>query len=96
MSYPELTWAKGSFKSISSKAGWLRGIDKERTGGPIVATLAENEIGFKAWLDARSSLGSNLPCTALSPAQKRCPGQKPGKVYTSSRPLGTHSIMNST
>lgn len=71
-------------------------MDKERTGGPIVANLAENEIGLKAWLDARSRLGSNLPCTALCPAQKRCPGQKPGKVYTGSRPLGTHTFRNST
>lgn len=32
MYYPELTQTKSSFESISSKAGWLRGIDKEGMG----------------------------------------------------------------
>lgn len=73
---PELTQTKSSFKSISSKAGWLRGI--ERGGGPIVAALAENKIRTQGAAGCMEQPHPAQLCPRET-VQQRCPGPEAGE-----------------
>lgn len=79
MSYTELTWAQCHFKGVSSKAGWLREIEKERVWGLIRAALAEDEIRGQTGCTELAQDAASSPCPAVSS------GDWAAKVSTSRR-----------
>lgn len=79
MYYPELTQTKSSFESISSKAGWLRGIDKEGMGVQWLRPWPRIKSGVKELFAGCTEQPHPAQLCPRETVRHRCPGPEAGE-----------------